>query len=166
MRDTTSTKSMPKSVTKINDPKWRANCKYRRLKTLIKNCVEVGKQCNLNLNLLVFSSWGQRLQENYTDQSVALNKLVDNILDSRKITNQSQNSTAKTTKPSKFKIESRDASTQFRNIGESQSVLDDEPKLTPKLMTKSKKICKTKTLHIQPKKFVASKQCPTKKPVL
>lgn len=44
--------------TMIKDSKNRAKCKYSRVKTLVKNCMEVSTLCNIKMNLLVFGQRG------------------------------------------------------------------------------------------------------------
>ena len=81
MRDKNLACQRPKKiVTKIKDYCLRANCKYKRVRTLVKNCREISKLCNVKINLLVFSKWGGiRCQENYTDESVKLENILANV---------------------------------------------------------------------------------------
>ena len=58
----------------------RANVKYRRVKTLVKKCLEVSRLCNIKLNLLVFKSRG-KFEQHFTDEDVALeDKLIEKIM--------------------------------------------------------------------------------------
>ena len=50
----------------ILDAKARANCKYRRIKTLLKNSVQISRSCGIGINIFVFNSNGNKMQENYT----------------------------------------------------------------------------------------------------
>lgn len=60
----------------ISNPRIRANTKYKRIRTLVKNCLEISRLCDVKMNLLVFNSANQKLQENFTDPEVALDKLI------------------------------------------------------------------------------------------
>lgn len=100
-------------VTSITDPKLKANTKYKRVRTLVKNCVEIAQLCDVSINLLVFNKCGQKLQETFTDPGVALTNLVASLLSDQQfmkdIENRERNDDEKSSDLQLFKLESRDA---------------------------------------------------------
>ena len=64
----------------LQNRKHRANCKYKRIKTIIRNCMQVARKCNIKLNLVIFTERGRRLQETFTDSSVSLKNLRSAVL--------------------------------------------------------------------------------------
>ena len=59
----------------IQDSAQRANTKYRRVRTLIKNCVEVAGLCDIKINLVISDKNGNYVQENFTDAEFTMQAL-------------------------------------------------------------------------------------------
>lgn len=72
-----------KKVRAIANPQFRAKTKYKRIKTIVKNCMEVSVQCGIRMNVLVFGARG--MQEYATDDSVRLEKIVKGLFDNKDI---------------------------------------------------------------------------------
>ena len=49
-----------------------ANTKFKRLRTILKNSVEIGIQCGISINVMVFDPRLNKLREHYTDKNVSL----------------------------------------------------------------------------------------------
>ena len=98
-----------KEIRIIDNLKLRRNCKTKRLRTLLKNCVEVAAQCDLLFDMVVYNPRQNKMQEFYTDEKFS-QKYIDNMikgkttLGGKKLTNGQ--------KPVKF--ETKDAMVAYR----------------------------------------------------
>lgn len=51
--------------------------KYRRLKNLLKKCLEISVQCDLKLNVQVYTTKQHKIQEYYSHDDFSLNHIQE-----------------------------------------------------------------------------------------
>ena len=49
-----------------------AVCKYRRTKNAVRKCVEISRQCNLNMVLVIYDKNNNKIKEVHTHQNMTL----------------------------------------------------------------------------------------------
>ena len=129
----------------IQNSAYRANTKYRRIRTLIKNCVEVAGLCDIKINLVILDNNGDYVQENFTDPDVAVKTLMGRVQFDDTILNKALTSVEQN-RP-KIPLDSRNATERFVDLTGTQKEAgpQDKPQANKKWTIRSKTILKYKT---------------------
>ena len=66
-----------KSLRPLENGVLKRNCKYKRVRTLMKKSVEVAIQCGLDITILVFDKKMHKIQQSYTNGSFTLRSIAE-----------------------------------------------------------------------------------------
>lgn len=132
------------TIQPIKDPKWKAKCKYKRVRTLVKLCAEVSALCGVEINLMVYTDRGRRLQQSYTSDDMSIENLTRLFYNQRMARARRGPRKLKTLNLSSMKIDSRHAVLTKGESDEGTFILKSEPASTLKISPISKRIVKSK----------------------